>query len=75
MIKGLLGQIMGETATNKQSLLDTATQNATDLSAFVKRKSVPNNPASSALKRSVQEQAQEGDTKRARVDDASETST
>ncbi|KAL4960930.1 SHNi-TPR domain-containing protein [Aspergillus stella-maris] len=75
MIKGLLGQIMGESATNKQSLLDTATQNATDLSAFVKRKPVPKNSASSAPKRSAQEQAQEGDTKRARVDDASETST
>ncbi|KAL4948329.1 hypothetical protein BDW69DRAFT_95027 [Aspergillus filifer] len=75
MIKGLLGQIMGESATNKQSLLDTATQNATDLSAFVKRKPVPNNSASSAPKRSAQEQAQEGDTKRARVDDADETST
>ncbi|KAL4927436.1 SHNi-TPR domain-containing protein [Aspergillus undulatus] len=78
MIKGLLGQIMGESDTNKQSLLDTATKNATDLSAFVKRKPAANKssqPASSGTKRLAQEQAHEGDPKKARVDDAGEAST
>ncbi|KAL4937163.1 hypothetical protein BDV06DRAFT_203534 [Aspergillus oleicola] len=75
MIKGLLGQIMGESATNKQTLLDTATNNATDLSAFVKRKPAANKSASSASKRPAQEEADEGDFKKARVDDTKETST
>ncbi|KAL4785826.1 hypothetical protein BJX76DRAFT_323194 [Aspergillus varians] len=78
MIKGILGQIMGETDSNKQSLLDAATQNATDLSAFVKRKPVSNKPvqqASAASKRSAQEETNESDSKRARVDNVNETTT
>ncbi|KAL6235400.1 hypothetical protein BDW75DRAFT_209748 [Aspergillus navahoensis] len=70
MIKGILGQLMGESDSNKQSLLDVATQNATDLTAFVKRKpagSKSSQQASSAPKRPVQEEASEGDSKRPRV--------
>ncbi|KAL4901950.1 hypothetical protein BDW74DRAFT_169901 [Aspergillus multicolor] len=72
MIKGILGQIMGESDSSKQNLLDVATQNATDLSAFVKRKptsSKPSQPANSALKRPVQGNTLEEDSKRPRVDD------
>lgn len=78
MIKGILGQIMGESDRNKQSLLDVATQNATDLTAFVKRKpasSKSSQQASSAPKRPVQEEASEGDSKRLRVADGDEKAT
>jgi HAT1-interacting factor 1 len=78
MIKGILGQIMGESDSNKQSLLDVATQNATDLTAFVKRKpasSKSSQRASSAPKRPVQEEASEGDSKRLRVADGDEKAT
>ncbi|KAL4801399.1 hypothetical protein BDV18DRAFT_84847 [Aspergillus unguis] len=70
MIKGILGQIMGGSASDKQSMLDTATQNATDLSAFVKRKPAgrkSTQPASSAQKRSAQGEAHESQSKRARA--------
>ncbi|KAL5048536.1 hypothetical protein BDW71DRAFT_177934 [Aspergillus fruticulosus] len=70
MIKGILGQLMGEPDSNKQSLLDVATQNATDLTAFVKRKPAggkSSQQATSAMKRPVQEEASEGDPKRTRV--------
>ncbi|KAL4998108.1 hypothetical protein BDV10DRAFT_167718 [Aspergillus recurvatus] len=70
MIKGILGQLMGESDSKKQSLLDAATQNATDVTAFVKRKpagSKSSQQASSAPKRPVQEEASEGDFKKPRV--------
>ncbi|KAL4760469.1 SHNi-TPR domain-containing protein [Aspergillus foveolatus] len=77
-IKGILGQIMGESESNKQSLLDVATQNATDLTAFVKRKPASSKScqqASSAPKRPVQEEAPEGDSKRPRVAGGDEKAT
>ncbi|PLB50497.1 hypothetical protein P170DRAFT_405634 [Aspergillus steynii IBT 23096] len=38
VLKGLLGQMMGQSPSEKQAKLDTVTKNANDLSAFVKRK-------------------------------------
>ncbi|KAL4746785.1 hypothetical protein BDW72DRAFT_184189 [Aspergillus terricola var. indicus] len=78
MINGILGQIMGESDSNKRSLLDVATQNATDLTAFVKRKpagSKSSQQASLAPKRPVQEEASEGDSKRPRVAGGDEKAT
>ncbi|KAL4814195.1 hypothetical protein BDW67DRAFT_89460 [Aspergillus spinulosporus] len=78
MIKGILGQIMGESDSNKRSLLDVATQNATDLTAFVKRKpasSKSSQQASSAPKRPMQEEASEGDSKRPRAASGDEKAT
>jgi HAT1-interacting factor 1 len=77
MLKGILGQIIGQSPSEKQSLIDAATKNATDLSAFVKRKpaaSKSSQQTSSAPKRSAQERVQEGDSKKARVDDGEEAS-
>ncbi|KKK20938.1 hypothetical protein P175DRAFT_0460647 [Aspergillus ochraceoroseus IBT 24754] len=74
MLKGILGQIMGQSPSEQQSRLDAVTQNANDLSAFVKRKpaaSKTSQPPASAPKRSAQ-QMEEGDSKRARVDDKDE---
>ncbi|KAL4974530.1 hypothetical protein BDW66DRAFT_87035 [Aspergillus desertorum] len=78
MIKGILGQIKGESDSNKQFMLDAATQNATDLTAFVKRKtagSKSSQQANSATKRPVQEETSEGDPKRPRVTDGDEKAT
>lgn len=77
MIKGILGQIMGESDSDKQSLLDTATRNATDLSAFVKRKpgdSKTSQQANSTLKRSMEE-INDGNPKKARAGDVNENPT
>lgn len=72
MLKGVLGQIIGQSATDQKAQLDAASKGATDLSAFVKRK--PAKQAShqpeTASKRPAEESA-ENDSKRSRVDDAS----
>jgi HAT1-interacting factor 1 len=76
MLEGILGQIIGQSDSDKQSLLDSATKNATDLSAFVKRKpaaSKPSTSAAAAAKRSALEEGNEGDPKRARVNDVDES--
>ncbi|CAI7574631.1 unnamed protein product [Penicillium crustosum] len=72
MLKGVLGQIIGQSATDQKAQLDAASKGATDLSAFVKRK--PAKQASqqpeTASKRPAEESAENG-SKRSRVDDAS----
>ncbi|KAJ5606952.1 hypothetical protein N7537_003571 [Penicillium hordei] len=72
MLKGVLGQIIGQSATDQKAQLDAASKGATDLSAFVKRK--PAKQAShqpeTASKRPAEESADNG-SKRSRVDDAS----
>ncbi|KAL2866357.1 SHNi-TPR domain-containing protein [Aspergillus lucknowensis] len=70
MLKGILGQIIGQSDSEKQSLLDAASRTANDLSAFVKRKPASKpSESSTAPKRAAQEETQEGDSKRSRVDD------
>lgn len=77
MIKGILGQIMEESSSDKQSLLDDATRNATDLSAFVKRKPADSktSQANISLKRSVDEEVNGGKAKKSRTGDANENPT
>ncbi|OQE44590.1 hypothetical protein PENCOP_c002G03644 [Penicillium coprophilum] len=72
MLKGVLGQIIGQSETDQKAQLDAASKGATDLSAFVKRKSAkqPTQQAETASKRPAEEPA-ENDSKRSRVDDAS----
>ncbi|PKY02906.1 hypothetical protein P168DRAFT_305288 [Aspergillus campestris IBT 28561] len=66
MLKGLLGQIMGQSPSEQKNKLDAATKGANDLSAFVKRK--PAAGQGSSQKRSVPEEGSEGATKKARAD-------
>ncbi|KAL5332638.1 hypothetical protein BJX70DRAFT_392841 [Aspergillus crustosus] len=74
MLKGILGQIIGQPDSEKQSLLDTATQNATDLSSSVKRKSaVDKSTTSAAAKRLTDTEGCDGNSKRARVGDTNKT--
>lgn len=78
MIKGILGQIMGESNADKLTLLDAATRNATDLSAFVKRKptdSKTSQQANITPKRSVEEEIDGGNPKKARTGDVDENPT
>ncbi|CAP96029.1 hypothetical protein E8E15_006714 [Penicillium rubens] len=72
MLKGVLGQIIGQSATDQKAQLDAASKGATDLSAFVKRKPAkqPSQQPETASKRAAEEPAENG-SKRSRVDDAS----
>jgi len=73
MLKGVLGQIMGQSATDQRAQLDAASKGATDLSAFIKRKPAkqPAQQAETASKRPAEEPATENGSKRSRVDDVS----
>lgn len=72
MLKGVLGQIIGQSATDQKAQLDAASKGATDLSAFVKRKPAKQQvPAATSSKRPAEEPATENGSKRSRVDDAS----
>ncbi|GAB1195300.1 hypothetical protein APSETT444_004558 [Aspergillus pseudonomiae] len=66
MLKGILGQIMGQSPSEQMVQLDKVTKGANDLSALVKRRS-GGNQLVSTQKRSAQESDQEGDVKRTRV--------
>ncbi|KAJ5121201.1 uncharacterized protein N7515_009162 [Penicillium bovifimosum] len=72
MLKGVLGQIIGQSATEQKAQLDAASKKATDLSAFVKRKPAkqPTQQPEPPSKRPAEEPA-ENNSKRSRVDDAS----
>lgn len=69
---------MGESNADKLTLLDAATRNATDLSAFVKRKptdSKTSQQANITPKRSVEEEIDGGNPKKARTGDVDENPT
>lgn len=68
MLKGILGSIVGQSATDQKARLDAVSQSATDLSSLVRRK--PAKPAQQSSKRPAEDDApaDEG-SKRARVDD------
>lgn len=68
VLKGILGQIVGQSPAEQRVQLDKVTKEANDLSAFVKRSSGNNHQHGYAQKRSAQEQDQrEEGSKRARV--------
>lgn len=72
MLKGVLGQIMGQSATDQKAQLDAASKGATDLSAFIKRKPAKQpEQAGTSSKRPAEEPTTEKDSKRSRVDDTS----
>lgn len=72
VLKGILGQIVGQSPTDQKARLDAATKDATDLSAFVKRKpaaSQSSQQPDSSNKRQAEQITQDNDAKRARVSD------
>ncbi|KAE8375799.1 hypothetical protein BDV26DRAFT_267082 [Aspergillus bertholletiae] len=74
MLKGILGQIIGQSPSEQMVQLDKVTKGANDLSAFVKRKSGGNQPSTSTQKRSAQEDEQEVGVKRTRVSNTNSSS-
>lgn len=70
MLKGILGQIVGQSPTDQKAQLDAASKGATDLSSLVRRKPA-SQPSQQASKRPAEDDAStEEGSKRARVDDA-----
>ncbi|KAE8146256.1 hypothetical protein BDV25DRAFT_133077 [Aspergillus avenaceus] len=70
ILKGILGQMMGQPSAQQKVRLDEVKKEANDLSALVKKKSGNDHPAqggASTQKRSAQDKPQEGNSKRARV--------
>lgn len=72
MLKGILGQIVGQSPTDQKARLEAASKEATDLSSLVRRKpaSKPSQQEATASKRPAENEPTEGASKRARVDDA-----
>ncbi|KAJ5724880.1 hypothetical protein N7493_006608 [Penicillium malachiteum] len=70
-LKGILGQIVGQSPADQKARLDAASKEANDLSSLVRRK--PASQATSASKRPAEDDPSESDSKRARVEDASST--
>jgi HAT1-interacting factor 1 len=74
MLRGILGQIVGQSAVEQQARLEAITKDANDLSAFVKRKPPSNQPpprSESTEKRPAPEQTEvESNTKKARTESA-----
>ncbi|KAJ6092882.1 hypothetical protein N7486_008171 [Penicillium sp. IBT 16267x] len=71
-LKGILGQIVGQSVNDQKARLDSASKEATDLSSLVRRKPATQ-PAlqSTASKRPAGDAPSGSDSKRTRVDDAS----
>lgn len=75
-LKGILGQIVGQSPAQQQAKLDAVSKEATDLSAFVRKKATKPSPAITEQgeqkgKRRAEESADESDSsKRAKVDEA-----
>lgn len=72
MLKGILGQIVGQSPTDQKARLEAVSQEATDLSSLVRRKpaSKPSQHEATAFKRPADTEPSEGESKRARMDDA-----
>ncbi|RAL07558.1 SHNi-TPR domain-containing protein, partial [Aspergillus homomorphus CBS 101889] len=76
MLRGILGQIVGQPVSEQKARLDAVTKNANDLSAFVKRKPAGASQSQSgetAKRRITGVDAQDFETKRARTTDTSNT--
>ncbi|KAJ5150961.1 uncharacterized protein N7482_010213 [Penicillium canariense] len=70
MLKGILGQIIGQSATDQKARLDAVSKEATDLSSLVRRKPATQPSQQPSSKRPAEDASADGDSKRARVEDA-----
>ncbi|KAJ5355357.1 uncharacterized protein N7496_012569 [Penicillium cataractarum] len=71
MLKGILGQIVGQSVTDQQARLDAVSKEATDLSSLVRRKPAASQSSQqSSSKRPAEDGSADGESKRARVEDA-----
>lgn len=71
VLKGILGQIVGQSPSEQTARLNAATEGATDLSAFVKRKPAGSQSSRQpdSNKRPAEQAAEDTNTKRTRVSD------
>ncbi|KAJ5992874.1 hypothetical protein N7451_008598 [Penicillium sp. IBT 35674x] len=70
-LKGILGQIVGQSVNDQKARLDSASKEATDLSSLVRRKPATQAASqSTASKRPAGDAPSESGSKRTRVDDA-----
>lgn len=74
VLKGILGQIVGQSPAEQKTKLDAVSKEATDLSAFVKRKpaTAQRSQQDSTHKR-MAEAVEGSDIKRPRVDDTQQS--
>lgn len=75
-LRGVLGAILGESTADQKARIAEATKNANDLSGLVKKKkpaAVAAQPAppQQAEKRKLEDVAEEGETKKAKVEGGS----
>ncbi|KAJ5102858.1 hypothetical protein N7532_003387 [Penicillium argentinense] len=70
MLKGILGQIVGQSTTDQKARLDAVSKSATDLSSLVRRKPAASQPSQQSSKRPAEDDASAEESKRARVNDA-----
>ncbi|KAF7719177.1 Uncharacterized protein PECH_001817 [Penicillium ucsense] len=71
MLKGILGQIVGQSVPDQQARLDAVSKDANDLSSLVRRKpAVAQSSGSSSSKRPAEDTSADSESKRARVEDA-----
>lgn len=70
MLKGILGEIVGQSATAQKARLDEISKEATDLSSLVRRKPAAQPSQQASSKRPAEEGPAESNSKRARVEDA-----
>lgn len=70
VLKGILGQIVGQSPTEQKARIDEVTKDATDLSSFVKRKPAGGKSSQrpeSSNKRFAEQTSKDSDVKRART--------
>jgi HAT1-interacting factor 1 len=72
MLKGILGEIVGQSVTDQKARLDAVSKEATDLSSLVRRKPAAAQSSSqqTSSKRPADDASADGESKRARVEDA-----
>ncbi|KAJ5875555.1 uncharacterized protein N7473_012902 [Penicillium subrubescens] len=72
MLKGILGEIVGQSVTDQKARLDAVSKEATDLSSLVRRKPAAAQTSSqqTSSKRPADDASADGESKRARVEDA-----
>lgn len=71
-LKGILGQIVGQSPADQKARLDAASKDATDLSSLVRRK--PATQPAPSSKRPAEESPSEGSSKRVRAEGGDTTS-
>ncbi|KAJ5668793.1 hypothetical protein N7462_009863 [Penicillium macrosclerotiorum] len=70
MLKGILGQIVGQSPADQKARLDVVSKDATDLSSLVRRKPASQPAQQTASKRPAEDSSAESESKRSRVNDA-----